>query len=115
MPATYPTRRRRTAIIPAVLAAIVLLAGLALLDADGFLVIRFAVSILALIVAVFAWQAKQWWWLFGLVPIAVLWNPAFPIDLGNATLWLALQYAAVLVFLLCGWFIRVDEAPPPKR
>ena len=83
MPASYPTRRRRTAIIPAVLAAIALLAGLALLNSEGFIVIRFAVSILALVVAVFAWQAKQWWWLIGLVPIAVLWNPAFPIDLGN--------------------------------
>jgi len=109
MPATYPTRRRRTAIIPAVLAAIVLLAGLALLGGDGFLVIRFAVSILALIVAVFAWQARQWWWLVGLIPIAVLWNPVLPIELGQSTLWLALQYVAALVFLVAGWFIRVEE------
>lgn len=106
----YPTRRRRTAIIPAVLAAIVLLAGLALLNGDGFIVIRFAVSILALIVGVFAWQAKQWWWLIALVPIAVLWNPAFPIDLGNDTLWLALQYLAAIVFLICGFFIRVVDS-----
>ena len=110
MPASYPTRRRRTAIIPAVLAAIALLAGLALLNSEGFIVIRFAVSILALVVAVFAWQAKQWWWLIGLVPIAVLWNPAFPIDLGNETLWLALQYVAAIVFLICGFFIRVVDS-----
>ena len=120
MPATdrYPTRRRRTAIIPAVLAAIVLLAGLALLETDGYLVIRFAVSILALIVAVFAWQARQWWWLAGLVPIAVLWNPVIPIDLGDASLWSALQYVAVIVFLVCGILIRVDEKPDaqaPRR
>jgi hypothetical protein len=120
MPSTdrYPTRRRRTAIIPAVLAAIVLLAGLALLEADGFLVIRFAVSILALIVAVFAWQARQWWWLIGLVPIAVLWNPIVPIDLGAPSLWSALQYVAVIVFLVAGILIRVDEraeAQPPRR
>ena len=114
----YPTRRRRTAIIPAVLAAIVLLAGLALLETDGFIVIRFAVSILALIVAVFAWQARQWWWLIGLVPIAVLWNPIFPIDLGDAALWSALQYVAVIVFLVAGILIRVDEkadSQPPRR
>lgn len=115
MAASYPTRRRRTAIIPAVLAAIVLLAGLALLESDGYLVIRFAVSILALIVAVFAFQAKQWWWLIGLVPIAVLWNPVFPIDLGNATLWLALQYVAAILFLVCGWFIRIEEPDPSAK
>jgi hypothetical protein len=120
MPSTdrYPTRRRRTAIIPAVLAAIVLLAGLVLLETDGFLVIRFAVSILALIVAVFAWQARQWWWLIGLVPIAVLWNPILPIDLGAPSLWSALQYVAVIVFLVAGILIRVDEkaeAQPPRR
>lgn len=113
MAASYPTRRRRTAIIPAVLAAIVLLAGLALLDTDGFIVIRYVVSILALIVGWFAIQARQWWWVIGLVPIAVLWNPVFPIDLGNATLWLALQYVAALLFLICGWFIRVVESSKP--
>jgi hypothetical protein len=107
--ASYPSRRRRTAIIPAVLAAIVLLAGLALLGTDTYLVIRFAVSILALIVAVFAWQAKQWWWLLGLVPIAVLWNPVWPIDLGNDGLWSALQYIAVIVFLVAGALIRVQD------
>ena len=120
MPATdrYPTRRRRTAIIPAVLAAIALLAGLALLDTDGYLVIRFVVSILALIVAVFACQARQWWWLVGLAPIAVLWNPVFPIDLGDDALWSALHYVAVIVFLVAGILIRVDEKPeaqPPRR
>lgn len=113
MAAKYPTRRRRTAIIPAVLGAIVLLAGLALLDTDGFIVIRYVVSILALIVAWFAFQAKQWWWLFGLLPIAVLWNPVLPIELGIPTLWLALQYVAALVFLICGWFIRVVESGKP--
>jgi hypothetical protein len=120
MPATdrYPTRRRRTAIVPAVLAAIVLLAGLALLETDAYLVIRFAVSILALIVAVFAWQARQWWWLAGLVPIAVLWNPIVPIELGDDALWSGLHYVAVLVFLVAGILIRVDETPDaqaPRR
>jgi hypothetical protein len=51
----------------------VLVAGLLLIeDPSGFLWIRFAVAILAAIVGVFAVQARQWWWLVGLVPIAVL-------------------------------------------
>jgi hypothetical protein len=119
MPPTdrYPSRRRRTAIVPAVLAAIVLLAGLALIGTDAYLVIKFVVSILALVVAVFAWQARQWWWLALLVPIVVLWNPVFPFDLPDAQLWAGLQYAAVLAFLVCGILIRVDEKPEaqPRR
>ena len=109
MSASYPTRRRRTALIPAVLVTIVLLAGAALIESDTFTVIRYVVSIFALIVAVFAWQARQWWWLIGLVPIAVLWNPVIPIDLGLPDLWLGLQYVAALVFVAAGLLIRVDD------
>jgi len=107
--ASYPTRRRRTALIPAVLVTIVLLAGAALIESDTFTVIRYVVSIFALIVAVFAWQARQWWWLIGLVPIAVLWNPVIPIELGLPDLWLGLQYVAALVFVAAGILIRVDD------
>ncbi len=107
--ARYPSRTRRTAIVPAILATIALLAGVALIDGDGFTVIRYVVSILALIVAVFAWQARQWWWLVGLVPIAVLWNPIFPIDLGMPELWLGLQYVAALVFIAAGILVKVTE------
>jgi len=107
--ARYPSRTRRTAIVPAILATIALLAGVALIDGDGFTVIRYVVSILALIVAVFAWQARQWWWLVGLVPIAVLWNPIFPIDLGMPELWLGLQYGAALVFIAAGILVKVTE------
>jgi hypothetical protein len=107
--ASYPVRSRRTALAPAVLAVIALLVGVALIDGDGFTIIRYAVAILAAIVAVFAWQARQWWWLVGLVPIVVLWNPVFPIDLGLPDLWLGLQYAAAIVFLAAGILIRVRD------
>lgn len=109
MSASYPSRYRRTALVPAILAAVALLVGIALIDGDGFTVIRFIVSIFALIVAVFAWQAGQWWWLFGLVPIAVLWNPVVPIDLGLPDLWLGLQYVAALVFIATGILVRVED------
>lgn len=116
MSASYPRSTRRTALAPAILAVIALLVGVALVAGDLFLIIRFVVSILALIVAVFAWQARQWWWLVGLIPIAVLWNPVFPIELGMPDLWLGLQYAAAIVFLAAGILIRVpDESSSPRR
>ena len=111
MSATYPTRFRRTALIPAVLATVALLVGVAIIDGDGFTVIRYIVSIFALIVAVFAWQARQWWWLIGLVPIAVLWNPVVPLDLGVPDVWLGLQYGAAVIFLAAGILIRVEDKP----
>lgn len=118
MSASYPTRSRRTALVPAILAAIALLVGVAIIGSGGFLIVRYAVSILALIVCVFAWQARQWWWLVGFVPIAVLWNPVFPIDLGQPDLWLGLQYAAVFVFLAAGIVIKAvepDDRQQPRR
>ena len=109
MSATYPSRSRRTALAPALLAVIALLIGVALIDADGFIVIRYIVAIFALIVAVFAWQAHQWWWLIGLVPIAVLWNPVFVIGIGIPDLWLGLQYVAALVFIAAGILIKSTD------
>ena len=109
MSATYPTRSRRTALVPSLLAVVALLIGVALIESDGFIVIRYVVSILALIVAVFAWQSRQWWWIVGLAPIAVLWNPVLPIDLGQPELWLGLQYVAALLFIVCGILIKVQN------
>jgi uncharacterized membrane protein YoaK (UPF0700 family) len=108
------------ALAPAILAAIVLLAGLALIGNDAFLVIRFVVSILALIVCVFAWQARQWWWFALLIPIAVVWNPVYPITGITGDLWLAFQYIAAIVFIVIGVLVRVPNsedknARPAKR
>jgi hypothetical protein len=108
--ASYPSRQRRTALIPSLVAVVALLIGVALIDSDGFTVIRYIVSIFAAIVAVFGWQARQWWWLVGLVPIVVLWNPVVPIDLGIPELWLGSQYVAALVFIAAGILIRVEDA-----
>lgn len=106
----YPNSSRRTALTPAVIAVIALLIGVALIESDTFTVIRYIVSIFALIVTVFAWQARQWWWIAGLVPIAVLWNPVFPIEVGQPDLWLGLQYVAALIFIAAGVLIRTTES-----
>lgn len=105
--ARYPTPEfRRVALAPAILATVALLAGVAAIGGDLYLLIRFVVSILALIVAVFAWQAKHLWWMLVLVPIAVVWNPVVPIELSRDVL-LAAHYVAALVFIAAGILIRV--------
>lgn len=108
MPSSATPNFSRPALAPGILAALVLFGGLALLDSDAYLFIRFGVCILTVIVAVFAWQAKTWWWLIGLVPIAILWNPAWVIELHGQG-WVALQFVAALVLIASGVLIKVPS------
>lgn len=98
----------RPALAPGLLGAIGLMVGLALLDGDAFTIIRFVTSILALIVCVFAVQAKSWWWLLGLAPIAVLWNPIVVIELHGQG-WVSGQFIAAMIFIAAGIFIKVPN------
>ncbi len=106
----YPTKTfRRTALAPGILAAIVLLAGLALFTSSEFFWIKTVTAILAAIVAVYAWQSRQWWWLPILAAIVVLWNPIWPIDLNQDKVWLILQYVAATLFVVIGVLIKVPN------
>lgn len=102
----YGDPRRRLALAPALIASVALLVGITVLDDGPFLVVRYIAAIFAGIVAVFAFQAKQWGWLPVFAAIAVAWNPVFVIPIPEPG-WLIAQYIAVIVFLLAGWFIRV--------
>jgi hypothetical protein len=111
---------RRTALAPGLLAGIALLIGVALIESDAFIVIHFIVAILALIVAVFAVQAKQWWWVPFLAAIALVWNPVYPLEGPpfdvSGPLWVGAQYLAILVFVLAAVFIKVPyTAEDSKR
>jgi hypothetical protein len=90
----------------------VLLAGLALLGSDGFLVIRYAVAILALIVAVFVWQARRWAWLPVPVVIAVLWNPVVPFAFAGKP-WAIGQLVAAALLVVTGVF--ASKRPTTSR
>lgn len=113
---SYPTPAfTRPALAPGLLGAIVLLAGLALLDNDSaYFWIKAVVAVLALILCVFAWQAKQWWWLLGLVPVAIVWNPVWPLDLHGQG-WVAVQFVAALVFVAAGVLIKVRNPQDRNR
>ncbi|TIH39981.1 hypothetical protein D4765_04190 [Subtercola vilae] len=101
----YPTFTR-TALAPGLLGAIILLAAVAVLNSGWFTIFQYAISILALIVCVFAWQARQWWWLIGLVPIAVIWNPVYPLTF-DVLLWDVMHLAAAVIFVAAGLLIKI--------
>jgi hypothetical protein len=103
----------RPALAPGLLGAVVLMAFVTVIDSDWFTLARYLISILALIMCVFAIQARQWWWLIGLVPIAVVWNPVLPIAL-DTFLFQALHIAAAAVFVVSGILIKVPR-PAERR
>ena len=104
---SYPTPAfRRIALAPGIIAAIAALAGVALVGGDGFTIVRYAIAILSLIIAWFAYQANQWWWIGILVIVAIIWNPVVPVNLETGT-WLVAHYLAAAVFIACGILIKV--------
>lgn len=110
---SYPTPEfRRTALAPGILGAIVLIAGLALLDnVGGFLIIRFAVSILALIMIAYTYQARahqarHWWWMPPLAAIAIVWNPIWPFAF-HGQAWVGSQFVAAIVFIASGLLVKI--------
>jgi hypothetical protein len=105
---------RRLALAPGIIAAIALLIGAIDVDAGWFEVIRYIAAIFAAIVAVFAFQAKQWWWLPLFAAIAVAWNPVWVIDI-PAPWWQGAQYVAALIFLVAGWLVRVPIPEDQRR
>ena len=105
---------RRTALAPGLLAAVALLGAVALIENPAFIVFRFVIAILALIVLVFAFQAKHWWWIPVMLAIAVIWNPVFPLPI-EGPWWVGAQYIAILVFIAAGVLIKVPFVAEDSR
>ena len=105
---------RRLALAPGIIAAIALLIGAIDVGAGWFEVIRYVAAIFAAIVAVFAFQAKQWWWLPVFAGVAVAWNPVWIIPIDEPW-WPAAQYLAAVAFLLAGWLIKVPIPEEQRR
>jgi len=101
----YGSRQQRRALAPAALAAIVLLGGLLLVGQEGYLLIRFGVSILSVIAAVFVWQARRWAWLPFPLVVAVLWNPVVPFAFSGQPFRLG-HVVGAAALLLTGAFAR---------
>jgi hypothetical protein len=99
---------QRNALAPGLLGAAVLIAAPVAMGGWWFSIVQYAVAILALIVAWFAVQARQWWWLFVFIPIAVLWNPVLPLPF-SGPVWIAAQLPAAAAFVTAGLLIKAKR------
>lgn len=99
---------QRNALAPSLLAAIVLFLAPVLFMVDWTTLVLFVTAIFALIVAWFAVQARQWWWIVVFAAIAVVWNPIYPFAFEGAV-WTAAQPAAAVVFLVAGALIKTPR------
>lgn len=108
-PDRYGPAFQRNALAPGILAALALIVAQLLLDSDWYELIRYVVSILALIVAWFAIQARHWWWVPVFAAIAVAWNPVVPFDF-SGQLWMGAHWVAALAFIAAGVLIKSPRA-----
>ncbi|KQQ27678.1 MULTISPECIES: DUF6804 family protein [unclassified Frondihabitans] len=108
MPTPQKAAFLRPALAPGLLAAVALVAGATLIHSPAFVGFRYVVSILALIVLVFAWRGRAYLYLPFLAAIAVVWNPVWVIPL-TGQLWQGLQFIAAAVFIAAGIRIKVPS------
>ena len=106
----------RPALAPSLLAAIVLLACIAFLDAPAFVFVRWGITVLALIVLVFCIRGRSWWTAVLMAAVAVCWNPLVVVPIPGQV-WAALQVVAAALFIVVGIVVKVPrttEAPPAR-
>jgi hypothetical protein len=104
----YGSRTERRALVPAVLGAIVLLAGLALVGTTGFYWIRISAAVLAFITAVFVWQAHHRVLVVVPIVIGVLWNPVVPFPFSGDP-WRIGQVVGAAVLVVTGFLSRAER------
>lgn len=111
-----PAPQPRPGFLPGLLGAIVLVAALALIGTGWYTVVQYVVCILALIMAVMAWQGRRFVWLAPLAIVAILWNPVLPLELPReAWIWLNLVGAVVLVGVGVTMRVPARDARPTNR
>jgi len=104
----------RPALAPSLLAAVVLIAFVAVLDSSGFVFVRWGVTVLALIVLVFAVRGRAWWAAVLTAAIAVCWNPVVVVPIPGQV-WAALQLVAAAAFILVGIAVKVPRVADAER
>ncbi len=104
----------RPALAPGLLAAVVLIAFVAVIDSSAFVFVRWGVTVLALIVLVFAFRGRAWWAVALTAAIAVCWNPVVVVPIPGQV-WAGLQLVAAAAFILVGIAVKVPRGADAGR
>ncbi|MDM7890203.1 DUF6804 family protein [Curtobacterium caseinilyticum] len=104
----------RPALAPSLLAAVVLLACVAIVDSSGFVFARWGVTVLALIVLVFAVRGRSWWAAVLMAAVAVCWNPVVVVPVPGEV-WAASQVLAAALFIVVGILVKVPREAEAGR
>jgi hypothetical protein len=112
MPTPQKAAFLRPALAPGLLGAIVLLAGVPLIESTIFVGFRYVITVLAAIVVVFAYRGRGWIFLPFLAAIVVLWNPVYVIPI-SARPWQVMQFVAAGVFIAAAIRVKVPAPASP--
>lgn len=104
---------RRPHTVPAVLAAVMLLAALGHWPYDYYRLLRWVTCAAAVFIAYHGWAWKRLWatWLFGFV--AALFNPIFPVHFSTG-LWQVIDVAAAAQFVVAIIVLAKPGSKQPK-
>lgn len=103
----------KTATIIGAGAAALILIGLGPLPIGYYTLLRWAVCIAAIWIAVLASQNGRGSWLFLLVPVAILFNPIIPVYLMTRAAWAPWDMATAVILVVSG--MQTDKAPAKTR
>jgi hypothetical protein len=100
--------QKRPHLIPAIIAAVMLLGSLADWPYGYYQLLRFVVCGVSVYVAYTAHTWHKMWavWLFG--PIALLFNPLVPIHLSRE-IWQLIDVICAIIFLMFGFIVKEME------
>lgn len=93
--------------VAAVVGAFLALIAITNLPYGYYTFARIAITAISVILIVFSVRAGVGGWLFGLIPVAILWNPIIPVYLSRGA-WLPLDLLATAFFLCFAIFTRTS-------
>jgi hypothetical protein len=99
---------KRPLIVPAAIAAVMLLGALGSWPYGYFTLLRWVVCTIAVVFAVYAYKVQRAWasWVFG--ALAILFNPLVPVHLSRKT-WPPVDVAAAMVFIVGAILVKARE------
>lgn len=95
-------------LIPAVIAAPMLFVAVANLPYDYFILLRWVVTVCAVIILYAALEKEDNTWMVIMGAVAILFNPIWPVHL-TKSIWIPIDIAAGILFIVSIFFVKGDK------